>query len=83
MARTFLGRAERVVVAGHIDTVPEAGNLPSRRVDGVLHGLGSCDMKGGVAIGLRLAAALTAPTRDVTYEAVARQGRQRRGGPAI
>jgi succinyl-diaminopimelate desuccinylase len=67
VARTSLGRGERVVIAGHIDTVPEAGNLPSRRADGKLHGLGSCDMKGGVAVALRLAAALTAPTRDVTY----------------
>lgn len=67
VARTSLGRPERVVVAGHIDTVPEAGNLPSRREDGVLHGLGSCDMKGGVAVALRLAAALSDPNRDVTY----------------
>jgi succinyl-diaminopimelate desuccinylase len=67
VARTSLGRSERVVIAGHIDTVPEAGNLPSRRSDGLLHGLGSCDMKGGVAVGLRLAAALVEPTRDVTY----------------
>ncbi len=67
VARTTLGRVERVVIAGHMDTVPEAGNLPSRRADGLLHGLGSCDMKGGVAVGLRLAAHLTEPTRDVTY----------------
>ena len=67
VARTQLGRAERVVVAGHIVTVPEAGNLPSRRADGLLHGLGSCDMKGGGAVGLRLAAHLAQPTRDVTY----------------
>ena len=67
VARTSLGRAERVVLAGHIDTVPEAGNLPSRRADGLLSGLGSCDMKGGVAVGLRLAAHLPAPIRDVTY----------------
>jgi succinyl-diaminopimelate desuccinylase len=67
IARTFLDRSERVVIAGHIDTVPEAGNLPSRRADGLLHGLGSCDMKGGVAVGLRLAAALAEPSRDVTY----------------
>jgi succinyl-diaminopimelate desuccinylase len=67
VARTFLGRPERVVVAGHIDTVPEAGNLPGRRAGGLLSGLGSCDMKGGVAVALRLAATLTEPNRDVTY----------------
>jgi succinyl-diaminopimelate desuccinylase len=67
VARTQLGRAQRVAIAGHIDTVPVAGNLPSRREGGVLHGLGSCDMKAGVAVQLRLAAQLTEPARDVTY----------------
>jgi succinyl-diaminopimelate desuccinylase len=67
VARTELGRAERVVLAGHIDTVPVAGNLPGRVADGVLHGLGSCDMKSGVAVQLALAARLIAPSRDITY----------------
>ncbi len=67
VARTDLGRAERVVVAGHLDTVPVNGNLPSRLDDEHLHGLGSCDMKGGVAVGLLLAAGLAEPNRDVTY----------------
>ena len=67
VARTALGRAERVVVAGHIDTVPAAGNLPSRRDGDRLYGLGACDMKGGVAIALGMAASLAEPSRDVTY----------------
>ncbi|MDX6278645.1 MAG: succinyl-diaminopimelate desuccinylase [Nocardioidaceae bacterium] len=67
VARTSLARAERVVIAGHLDTVPANQNLPSRLEDGILHGLGSCDMKGGVAVALLLAAHVTAPTRDVTY----------------
>ncbi len=67
LARTDLGRSERVVVAGHIDTVPLNANLPSRLDAEHLHGLGSCDMKGGVAIGLGLAASLPEPVRDVTY----------------
>jgi succinyl-diaminopimelate desuccinylase len=67
VARTEFGRAERVVLAGHIDTVPVAGNLPSRRQDGMLYGCGSCDMKAGVAVQLRLAAQLTSALRDVTY----------------
>jgi succinyl-diaminopimelate desuccinylase len=67
VARTQLGRAERVVLAGHLDTVPAADNLAARRVDGRLYGLGAADMKGGVAVALRLAATLTAPVRDVTY----------------
>jgi len=67
VARTSLGRAQRVILAGHIDTVPVAGNLPSRAEDGLLYGCGSCDMKSGVAVQLRLAATLIAPSRDITY----------------
>ncbi|WP_435745952.1 succinyl-diaminopimelate desuccinylase [Nocardioides sp. SYSU DS0663] len=71
VARTTLGRGERVVIAGHLDTVPVNDNLPSRlerRPDGdVLHGLGTCDMKGGDAVILKLAASVTEPVRDVTY----------------
>ena len=67
VARTQLGRPERVVVAGHLDTVPVAGNLPVRRESGLLVGRGTADMKGGVAVALRLAATVPAPTRDVTY----------------
>ena len=74
VARTGLGKTEsgpreRVVLAGHIDTVPHAGNFPSQwdpeRVR--LSGVGTSDMKAGVAVQLRLAAALTDSNRDVTY----------------
>jgi succinyl-diaminopimelate desuccinylase len=47
--------------------VPVNRNLPSRLEDGVLHGLGSCDMKGGDAVILRLAATVPEPRRDVTF----------------
>jgi succinyl-diaminopimelate desuccinylase len=67
VARTTLGRAERVVVAGHIDTVPLGDNLPCRVEDGRIHGCGTSDMKSGVAVQLRLAAHVAAPNRDVTY----------------
>ena len=67
VARTSLGRQRRVIVAGHLDTVPVAGNLPSRRDGGLLYGCGSCDMKSGVAVALRLAARLAEPRPDVTY----------------
>lgn len=67
VARTQLGHATRVVLAGHLDTVPAHDNLPSRRDGGVLHGLGSCDMKGGVAVALHLAATVPEPEHDVTY----------------
>ncbi len=67
VARTDLGLGERVVIAGHLDTVPVNGNLPSRREGGLLHGLGTCDMKGGDAVILRMAATVPEPVRDVTY----------------
>ncbi len=70
IARTELGRAERVVIAGHIDTVPltrATPNLPTRRVGDELVGRGTVDMKGGVAVMLKLAATLAEPNRDVTY----------------
>jgi succinyl-diaminopimelate desuccinylase len=67
VARTMLGRPERVILAGHVDTVPVAGNLPSRLEGSRLYGCGTTDMKSGVAVQLRLAASLTWPGRDVTY----------------
>ena len=67
VARTELGRPQRVVLAGHIDTVPIAGNLPSNVEQGLLYGCGAADMKSGVAVQLKLAAAVTAPVVDVTY----------------
>ncbi|WP_026212373.1 succinyl-diaminopimelate desuccinylase [Longispora albida] len=67
MARTNLGRASRVVLAGHLDTVPHHDNWPSRTEDGVMHGCGTSDMKSGTAIALHLAATLTEPVHDVTY----------------
>jgi succinyl-diaminopimelate desuccinylase len=55
LARTDRGLGRRVVLAGHLDTVPIADNVPSRLVDGVLHGCGTTDMKSGVAVMLRVA----------------------------
>ncbi|MFE2933383.1 succinyl-diaminopimelate desuccinylase [Streptomyces sp. NPDC059278] len=68
VARTDLGRAERVVLAGHIDTVPIADNVPSRLDgNGVLWGCGTSDMKSGVAVQLRIAATVPEPNRDLTF----------------
>ncbi len=85
VARTEQGRAQRVIIAGHLDTVPAAGNdhatlvragepVPVVGRDGhvtatedLLYGLGSCDMKGGVAVALSCAHSLIHTTRDVTY----------------
>ncbi|MDD7811047.1 succinyl-diaminopimelate desuccinylase [Mycobacterium sp. CSUR Q5927] len=70
LARTQLGRPTRVLLAGHLDTVPVAGNLPSRRTTDaqgdVLHGCGTVDMKSGDAVFLHLAATLTEPAHDLT-----------------
>ncbi len=67
VAATRLSRARRVVIAGHIDTVPVNGNLPVRERDGKLIGRGTVDMKGGVAVALKLAVELSEPTVDVTW----------------
>ncbi|MDX6219286.1 MAG: succinyl-diaminopimelate desuccinylase, partial [Frankiales bacterium] len=56
VARTDLGRDRRVLLAGHLDTVPVADNLPSRRDGDLLHGCGTSDMKSGDAVLLHLAA---------------------------
>jgi succinyl-diaminopimelate desuccinylase len=67
LARTMTGRPRRVLLAGHLDTVPVADNLPSH-VDGdLLYGCGSSDMKSGVAVMLRLAATLPDPAYDLTW----------------
>lgn len=71
VARTDLGRAQRVVIAGHIDTVPINANVPTRdvEVDGRPHiwGRGTVDMKAGVAVQLKLAAELVDPRIDITW----------------
>lgn len=69
IARTNLGRSERVILAGHIDTVPIADNVPATiSADGrELIGRGAVDMKAGDAVFLSLAASLTEPKRDLTF----------------
>ena len=67
VARTQLGRRQRVILAGHTDTVPPNGNEHARLDGDVLWGLGAADMKSGVAVFLDLALALADPVVDVTY----------------
>ena len=50
-----------MLLAGHLDTVPVADNVPSRRAGDLLHGCGTSDMKSGDAVLLHLAATLTDP----------------------
>ena len=71
VARTHFGHATRVVIAGHIDTVPVADNLPIKLLpmerEQVLWGRGTVDMKAGVAVQLKLAATLDKTNTDVTW----------------
>ena len=67
VARTQLGRSTRVLLAGHTDTVPANGNAEARIDGDVLWGLGSADMKGGLAVMLTLAETVPDPAVDVTY----------------
>ena len=71
VARTNFGHATRVVIAGHIDTVPVADNLPIKLLpmerEQVLWGRGTVDMKAGVAVQLKLAATLNKTNTDVTW----------------
>jgi succinyl-diaminopimelate desuccinylase len=66
LARTHLGRPSRVMLAGHIDTVPAADNLPSRLDGDQLYGCGTSDMKAGAAVFLHLAATVAEPAHDIT-----------------
>jgi succinyl-diaminopimelate desuccinylase len=67
LARTDLGRPQRIVIAGHLDTVPVADNLPSRRDGERLIGCGTSDMKAGLAVMLRVAATMAEPRHDVNW----------------
>jgi succinyl-diaminopimelate desuccinylase len=68
VAQTDLGRARRIVLGGHLDTVPPNDNAQPRRDGDMLHGLGTADMKGGLAVLVDLARDLEAkpPASDVT-----------------
>jgi succinyl-diaminopimelate desuccinylase len=72
VARTELGRRHRTLLAGHLDTVPVAANLPVRVEGdvrtGTLHGRGTVDMKGGVAVMLRLAARAASAGWDLPHD---------------
>lgn len=49
-----------VLLVGHYDTVPAQDNVPGRVEDGVVHGCGASDMKGGVAVAVELVRDLAA-----------------------
>lgn len=68
IARTDIGATRRVVLGGHLDTVPANANATPRVEGDVLHGLGAADMKGSLAVLLQIAEALETrvPRFDVT-----------------
>lgn len=67
VARTRGAAATRVLLAGHTDTVPANGNAVPRLEGDTLWGLGSTDMKGGLAVMLALARDVREPAVEVTY----------------
>lgn len=71
VARTCLGRPRRLLLGGHLDTVPPPAPAPRGApvaVDGgAVHGVGAVDMKGGLAVLLDLATTVTHPAVDVTF----------------
>ena len=78
IGRTDLGRPARLVLAGHLDTVPANDNAQPRIDGDTLWGLGSADMKGGLAVMLAVAGEVAEPLVDVTWvfyasEEIARQ----------
>jgi succinyl-diaminopimelate desuccinylase len=73
VARTDLGRPHRLILAGHTDTVPANGNAGARIEGDTLWGVGSADMKGGLAVFLELARTVAEPAVDLSYVLYARE----------
>jgi succinyl-diaminopimelate desuccinylase len=73
VARTELGRDRRLLLAGHTDTVPANGNARARVEGDRLHGVGSSDMKGGLAVMVALAREVRDPVVDLTFVFYARE----------
>lgn len=73
VARTDLGRPQRVLIGGHSDTVPPNDNAVARIEGDVVWGLGAADMKSALAVMLELAATVAEPEVDVTWLFYARE----------
>ena len=74
VARTSLGRRYRVILGGHTDTVPVSGDNGYATSNGsTVWGVGSADMKAGLAVMVELARTLSHPAVDVTYVFYARE----------
>ncbi len=57
----------RVILAGHLDTVPANNNQTAQLVENSISGLGAVDMKGGLAVMLKLAQVTHEFKKDVTF----------------
>ena len=76
VARTNLGRPSRLILGGHLDTVPPSdpdGDVGLRRDGDILWGTGTSDMKGALAVYLMLARQIPEPSIDVSYVFYARE----------
>ena len=67
VARTSFGHGRRLVIAGHLDTVPPNGNERALLEAERCSGLGAADMKGGLAVMIELARSVREPVIDLTY----------------
>jgi succinyl-diaminopimelate desuccinylase len=72
VARTTGHHATRVIVAGHLDTVPGDSSLTVIEGDELI-GLGACDMKGSLAVMLALALDEAPRSLEVTWIFYARE----------
>ena len=73
VGRTTFGHGRRLVLAGHLDTVPPVGNEAPTLEGDAVWGVGASDMKGGLAVMLDLAATVREPAVDVTWCFYARE----------
>jgi succinyl-diaminopimelate desuccinylase len=73
VARTAAGHDQRLILAGHLDTVPANGNQEPKLEGDTVWGLGASDMKGGLAVMLDLATTVRQPAVDLTWCFYARE----------
>lgn len=73
IATSWKGRPQKIIIAGHLDTVPESGNGSPTFNDGRIVGLGSADMKAGLSVMIGLAEKSNDFKADITFIFYARE----------